>query len=98
MRFAFFAVVPLLPLARLVSLLLRFKLFPLLRAFTRKERKRGRHGNEGENDVGVHSCACMQRLCSASRFVHSPAHTLFGFEQSVFLYIFHIKMPSHAPW
>lgn len=98
MRFAFLAVVPLLLLAQLIRLPLHPELFPLLSPLACKKRKRRRYGDEDEDNVGVHSCACMQRLCSASRFVHRPLHTLFGCEQSIFLYIFHIRMASHAPW
>lgn len=98
MFFAFFAVLPLFLYPPLNRLLFSFQLLALLCTLAREERKHRRYRDEGEDGVGVHSCACMQRLCSASRFVHRPPHTLFGCEQSIFLYIFHIKMASHAPW
>ena len=97
MLFASFAVLPLFLCPLFNRPLFSFQLLALLCALAREERKRRRYRDEGEDDVGVHGCACMQRLCSASRFAHRPPHTLFGREQSIFLYIFHIKMASHAP-
>lgn len=103
MFLASFAVLPLFAFPLLARLLLGFQLLSLLRALTCKKRKRGRYRDEGKDDVGVHSCAFMQRSCSASRFVHRPEQTLFGLEQSILVlgsmvYIFHMRMPSHAPW